>query len=200
MHATPIQASASAGVPAPKFARSRQMIDCLRASFLYTEKRARDILFREIEAVLRSAPKPVQISRLIRTAAARAARRADTPSDAAPNWNIASRATVHAMLAASVLLRKDGSPIPRTPDATHAEAAALRPNFPDLTEGALLEFLIRKLGDVTPRDHTALAHVLFRQFDASVPLEQLQARVTSLLAALSHRIVLTESGEYFTYV
>jgi len=174
------------------------MIECLQAEFLYTEKRARDILFREIEAIVSAASQPIPVARLIRSAAARASRRAARLNFEPPNWNIASRATVHAMLAAGVLLREDGSPIPRSAPAPSAAAAALRPGFPEATEACLLEFLIRKLGDVTPRDRTALAHVLFRQFDASVPIERLEARVTALLEAMSHRIVLTSTGAYFS--
>jgi hypothetical protein len=180
----------------PKFARSHQMMECLRAEFLYTEKRIRDLLFREIEALL-AITAPVAVSRLIRAAAARACRRAARLGLPSANWNIASRATVHAMLAAGVILRPDGSPILRTPDATSNQAAALQPNFPDATEAFLLEFLIRKLGDVTPRDHTALAHVLFRQFDPSIPLANLEARVSDLLSSLSHRVLLTPDGTYF---
>jgi len=173
------------------------MIDCLRSDFLYTEKRARDILFREIESLLRKSPDPISVSRLIRSAAARACRRGAGLGVASANWNIASRATVHAMLAAGVLLRPDGSPISRNSAACSAPAAALRPGFHDATEACLLEYLVRKLGDVTPRDHTALAHVLFRQFDDSVPREQLEERVTMLLSAISHRVMLTPSGTYF---
>src|SRR5260370_26131390 len=102
---------------AQKFAGSRQMIDCLRAAFLYSEKRPRDILFREIEAVLSAASDPIPVSRLIRTAAGRAARRAAALGLPFPNWNIASRATVHAMLSAGVLLAADGNPIPRDANA-----------------------------------------------------------------------------------
>src|SRR5258708_1118049 len=87
--------------PAPaRFARPRQMTDCLRAEFLYPEKRGGDILFREIETVLRTSTGPIAVSRLIRTAAAHAYRRAARMAVPFPNWNIASRATVHAMLAA----------------------------------------------------------------------------------------------------
>ena len=99
-------------VSSPRFARSRQMIECLQAEFLYTEKRARDILFREIEAIVSAASQPIPVARLIRSAAARASRRAARLNFEPPNWNIASRATIHAMLAAGVLLREDGSPIP----------------------------------------------------------------------------------------
>jgi hypothetical protein len=186
-----------AGAPAPKFARSRQMIECLRADFLYTEKRARDILFREIEAAIAASPDPPSVSRLIRAAAGRANRRAARLTFVFPNWNIASRATVHAMLAAGVLLGRDGVPIPRGPAAQSAEVTGLCPGFAALTEACLLEHVIRKLGDVTPRDHTALAHVLFRRFDASVPLQELEAQLLALLSALSHRVLLTAGGTYF---
>src|SRR5262245_61362532 len=94
-----------------RFARSRQMIDCLRAEFLYTEKRVRDVVFGEIETLL--AARPLAISRLVRGAAGRACRRAERIGVACGNWNVASRATIHAMLAAGVVLRADGSPIPR---------------------------------------------------------------------------------------
>src|SRR5258708_37317584 len=94
-------------------------------------------MFREIEAVLAAAPEPIAVSRLIRTAAGRAARRAAALGLPFPNWNIASRATVHAMLAAGVLLAPDGSPIPRNSDATSAEAVALRPGFDRTTEACL---------------------------------------------------------------
>jgi hypothetical protein len=179
------------------YARSRQMIECLRADFLYTEKRARDLLFQVIPAAITARPRPILVAQLIRTAAVRAGRRAAGLGFGPANWHIASRATVHAMLAAGALLRPDGSTIPRTPSAQSSEVAALRPNFADFTEAHLIEYLIRKLGDITPRDHIALAHALFRQFDASIPIEQLEARVTALLATLSHRITLTASGAYF---
>src|SRR5262245_50471531 len=168
-----------------RFARSRQMIDCLRAEFLYTEKRVRDVVFGEIEVLL--ATRPQAISRLVRGAAGRACRRAERIGVACANWNIASRATIHAMLAAGVVLRADGSPIARS-QAQTSEAAALRPGYRDATEACLLEILIRNLGDVTTRDHIPLAHVLFRQFDSTVPLEHLEARVVSLLARLSDRV------------
>jgi hypothetical protein len=112
------------------------------------------------------------------------------------NWYIASRATIHAMLAAGALLRGDGSPIARTATAQSAEVAALHPGFADVTEAGLIEFLIRKLGDIGPRDHVAMAHALFRQFDSGVPVAHLEARVATLLAALSHRVTVTASGGY----
>ena len=48
------------------------------------------------------------------------------------------------------------------------------------TEAYLIEFLIAKLGDISIRDHKALAHALFRQFDPSVSMEDLEDRVDRL--------------------
>ncbi len=77
---------------------------------------------------------------------------------------------------------------------TSAQAStvgALREGFRELSEAFLLEFLIRRLGDVTTRDHTALAHALFRQFDPRVRRGDLEDRVVILLARLSDRIALS---------
>jgi len=43
---------------------------------------------------------------------------------------------------------------------------------------------------VTVRDHRALAHVLFRQFDPEVPIGDLEDRVVILLARLADRVEL----------
>lgn len=172
------------------------MINVLRQEFLYSEKRARDILFDEIEGILRQSESPVMLSRLTREAAARAQERGRSVGYDLSNWNTAAKATINAMLGAGVLLDRNGSPIPLTIAAPAAEAAALADRFQDRTEAFLLEVVIRKMGDLTARDHTALAHALFRQFDRAVPIEDLEDRVVMLLASLSERIVLADGGTY----
>ena len=67
----------------------------------------------------------------------------------------------------------------------------LTPDFADVSEAFLIEFLIDRLGDVTPGDHRAIAHALFRQFDSRVPLDSLEDRVAILLAQLADRITLS---------
>ena len=101
------------------------------------------------------------------------------------------------MLAAQALLGRDGAPIPVSIAAQATEAAALVPGFRDVTEAYLLEAIIRRTGDVTPRDHTALAHALFRQFDPSVPMEDMEDRVVFLLAMLADRVAVTEGCVYY---
>ncbi len=49
-----------------RFSRSRQMVNSLREEFLYSEKRARDILFREMEAILFPGCSPMGCSELMR--------------------------------------------------------------------------------------------------------------------------------------
>jgi hypothetical protein len=172
------------------------MVHSLRREFVYSEKRARDILFQEIEAILREGRPPMTVSRLTREAAARARKRARQAGYEFSNWDTACKATINAMLAAGALLSHEGRPIPLSVAAQAADVAGLAGDYVDITEAYLLEVLIRRLGDVTARDHTALAHALFRQFDPSVPIEDLEDRVVMLLATLSNRVVLAEGGTY----
>ena len=171
------------------------MGDCLRRELLYSEKRPRDILFREIELIVSDAgdgDDPKILSRLTREAAARARQRADEAGFGFGLWDTASKAVVKAMLYAGVLLAADGQPIVPGITAQATPVAALKPRYQDLTEAFLLRFLIDRLGDVTTRDHTALAHVLFRQFDRGVPLEDLEDRVVILLAQLADDVELRD--------
>ena len=172
------------------------MVNTLRQDFIYSEKRSRDILFQEIEKIVYEAGAKPTISRLTREAGARARRHAEVVGYDLSNWDTAARATINAMLRAGALLSEDGYPIPLTIAAQAAPVFALAKRFQDLTEAHLLEFLIRKLGDVTVRDHTALTHALFRQFDPNVSMEDLEDRVVVLLAGLSDRLILTPDGTY----
>jgi hypothetical protein len=171
-----------------RFSRSRQMVNVLREEFLYSEKRARDLLFQEMKASLEKCGSPVILARLGREAASAARQRALNVGYEFYKWQTASKATINAMLRAGVLLATDGDPIRLNIAAQAAKVAALAEGFEDITEAYLLEVLIRRLGDVTPRDHIALAHALFRQFDRSVLMEDLEDRVVMLLATLSDRV------------
>ena len=179
-----------------RFLRSKQMVNTLRQDFIYSEKRSRDMLFLEFERVLREGGSRVTVSRLTREAAIRARNRAQLEGYELSNWDTAARATMNAMLRASVILAEDGYPLPLTIAAQAAPVYGLADRFRDHTEAYLLEFLIRKLGDVTVRDHTALTHALFRQFDRNISMEDFEDRVVILLAGLSDRVVLTPDGTY----
>jgi hypothetical protein len=179
-----------------RFLRSRQMIGALRQEFLYSEKRARDILFREIEAISQFRS-PITVAKLTREAAARGRERARQVGYDFSNWDNASKATINAELGAGVLLSQFGRPIPLSIAAPATEVTALAEQFQDRTEAHLLEVVIRKLGDVTTRDHKALAHALFRQFDPRVSIDDLEDRVATLLASLVGRVALAEGGTYF---
>jgi hypothetical protein len=100
------------------------------------------------------------------------------------------------MLHAGVLLDQSGSAVRPHVQAQAAEINALSPFYVDTTEAFLVQFLIRKLGDVTIRDHKALAHALFRQFDPNITLGDLEDRVVKLIATLSDSIRLAEDGTY----
>jgi len=189
---TAAPAPPAAQAPSSRFSRSRQMGDCLRKELLYSEKRPRDILFREIERLVCEGgdDEPKILSRLTREAAARARHHAEETGFEFALWETASKAVVKAMLWAGVLLRPDGRPIEPGITAPATPVAALEDRYQDITEAFLLRFLIDRLGDVTTRDHTALAHALFRQFDRGVPLEDLEDRVVILLAQLATHVEL----------
>lgn len=182
-------------MPEARFVRSGQMVDCLRRELLYSEKRPRDYLFETIETVLSASPDPpLMVSQLARQATARARENAERDGFAFANWEHAGRAVVNAMLLAGVLLSPSGRSILPGIAAQAEPVAGLSENHVDLTEAALLEFLIRRLGDVTTRDHRALAHALFRQFDPRVSLQELEDRVVVLLARLADRVELRGHG------
>lgn len=185
------------GVRAQKPLRSAQMIQCLRQNFLYSEKRARDILFGAIDGLLaKAAESPLILCRLAREAASQAQQAAQAMGFEFFNWDVTSGAVVRAMLNAGVLLNRSGAPVPVGIAAQATPIAGLKEEYRDLTEAYLIEFLIRKLGDVTTRDHRAVAHALFRQFDPSIPMERFEDRVALLLATLADRVVLSEAGAY----
>jgi hypothetical protein len=173
------------------FVRSRQMADCLRRELLYSEKRPRDALFRAIEAILTEQAQAGEtriLSRLTRDAASRARHEAHRVGFEFHHWDTASKAVVNAMLSAGVLLDPEGGAIPPGITAQATAVAGLRRAYPDLTEALLLETVIDRLGDVTTRDHKALAHALFRQFDRDVSIADMEDRVVILLAQLADRV------------
>jgi len=176
------------------------MADCLRRELLYSEKRPRDVLFRVIEMMVAEQAQTGQsriLSRLTREAATRA--RHQTLRGGGfefHQWETAGKAVVKAMLSAGVLLDQQGHPIPPGITAQATPVAGLRENYRDVTEAFLLKVLIQRLGDVTTRDHRALAHALFRQFDRDVSIEDMEDRVVILLAQLADSVDLRDD----TYV
>ncbi len=175
------------------------MVNCLREHLLYSEKRARDLLFLAIERIVgntRGSSAPLILLRLTREAVHGARVLAQSTSFEFSNWDPAGKAVIQAMLGAEVLLTSDGGPVPTGIQAQATRIVGLKEGFRDLTEAYLLEFLIRNLGDVCVRDHRALAHALFRQFDPSISMEDFEDRVVILLATLSDRVALREDGAY----
>ena len=177
----------------PKFARSGQMVDILRKEWIYSEKRPRDVLFNAIEQVLATRP-PMMVSQLAREAARLARQLSSESGFEFENWDAVSKAVVKMLLMARALETPEGDVITFDIAAQASLVGALREDYRDLSEAFLLEFLIRRLGDVTTKDHTALAHALFRQFDVRIRLEDLEDRVVVLLARLAERVVLSNDA------
>lgn len=175
--------------------RSSQMIQQLRNNLFYSDKRTRDALFAAADHILSSGP-PVMLSRLTREAAEFAQAHRLTTVREPVNWEMSAKAVFNSMLYAGVLLDQSGNAVRPHIQAQASEIKALSPSYADTTEAFLVQFLIRKLGDVTIRDHKALAHALFRQFDPNITLGDLEDRVVRLIATLSNSITLTEDGTY----
>jgi hypothetical protein len=174
-----------------KFARSGRMMDCLRHELLYSEKRPRDFIFAAIEQLLHERRgAPILVSRLTRNVTTGARDLGTAAGFDFANWDTAGKAVVRAMLGGGALLTPHGDVVPPGVQALATEVASVREGYRDLTESFLLEFLIGRLGDVTVRDHTALAHALFRQFDPNISMEDQEDRVAILLARLSDRVEL----------
>lgn len=173
----------------PRFARSGQMVDCLRQDLLYSEKRARDVLFTMVERLAEATTDgSLIVARLTREAASLAREESERAGHVFANWDQAARATIKALICSESLLDPQGAPIPFGVSAFASPVGSLRPDHVDRAEAYLLEFLVRRLGDVTVRDHTALAHALFRQFDRRVPMHDFEDRVAILLARLVDRV------------
>lgn len=179
-----------------EYARSAQMASVLRGAFLYSEKRARDCVFAAAETVLMTAAPAPTLATLIRSTLQAARDRARLIQYDLLNSETVTRAVFNAMLRADVLLSVDGNSIRVDLRAYAARVRSLAPDFRTQTEAFLLEFLIGTLGDIGTRDHLALAHVLFRQFDPNVPMTDLEDRLVILLAAMDDRIQLSHAGLY----
>ena len=173
------------------------MVDCLRRELLYSEKRPRDFIFAATEELLREhSGAPLILSRLTRDVTTRARELGTAANLHFGNWETTGKAVVRAMLAAGALLTPQGEVVAAGVEALATPVASVRDGYRDLTESFLVEFLISRLGDLTMRDHTALAHALFRQFDPNISMEEQEDRVAILLAMLSDRIELR--GQTYT--
>jgi hypothetical protein len=179
-----------------EYARSAQMASALRTAFLYSEKRARDCVFAATETVLMTAAPAPTLAALIRLTLQAARDRARLIQYDLLNSETVTRAVFNAMLRADVLLDLDGNSIRVDLRAYATRVRSLAPDYRIQTEAFLLEFLIGALGDIGTRDHLALAHVLFRQFDPNVPMTDLEDRLVTLLAAMDDRLELSHSGLY----
>jgi hypothetical protein len=167
------------------------MVHCLRQELLYSEKRPRDMLFSAIEKTIAAMPRgSLIVARLTRDAAALAREDAARNGYEFASWDTTAKAVVKALLSSGSLLDPGGHPIPLDVSALATPVGSLSDEYRDRTEAFLLEVLLQRLGNVTVRDHTALAHALFRQFDRNVPMEDLEDRVVILLARISDRVAL----------
>jgi len=176
--------------------RTSIIIQSLKQSFMYSEKKPRDFVFRSVDSVLNESADSIMLARLTREASARAQHDAGLVCFVFNNWEITAQAVMNAMLSAGVLLSPEGTPVAAGVTSQAALIAGLKPEFRNLTEAFLLEHIIRRVGDVGPRDHKALAHALFRQFDRSISMDDCEDRVAVLIATLVGSIELSSDGVY----
>jgi hypothetical protein len=183
----------------PKITRSSQMIHCLRSNLLYSDKRMRDILFRAASHVVRlrtGSSDTVMLSRLTREMEVIGREWGTQDRIESNNWDMPAKAVVNTMIRAGVLFDRHGTPIPAGVGANASAIAGIADQFEDRCEAFLIEFLIRKLGNVTTRDHKALAYALFRRFDPSVLIEDLEDRAIVLISRLEGSVILADDGLY----
>src|SRR5690349_17175280 len=103
----------TAGFVPERYSRSRQMVNCLRQECLYSEKRARDLVFAALERLLaRSSDEPMMVSRLTREAARLAALAGRQQGFDFPNWMPATKAVVKTLLMSGCVVGPGGEPIP----------------------------------------------------------------------------------------
>lgn len=179
--------------------RSGQMIDCLRKNLLYSDKRMRDIFFRATRKLIGQHERDgtsEMLSRFTRELESTGRAWGTAEGVEANNWDMPAKAVVNTMVRAGVLFDQRSNPIQAGVGANAAAISAISESFEQRCEVFLIEFLIRKLGDVTVRDHKALAHALLRQFDPNIAIGDLEDHVVFLISHLESSVALTEDGLY----
>lgn len=171
------------------------MVQCLREGYLYSEKRARDFLFDAFARCLRDHG-PLALIGLTRLATRAATHQASEAGFPYGNWTVAGRTVANAMLRARAFVTVAGATLEPGLAAQAEPIHSLHPDFRDRTEAYLLSYLAERMGDLTDRDHVALAHALFRQFDARVSMEAYEERVVALLGSLGGTLAVDPAGRY----
>lgn len=159
----------------------------------------RDLLFRAVRQEMtwrKESQSAVMLARFAREIEALGREWGPAAGVESNNWHMPIKAVINTMIRAGVLLDIDGEPIAAGVGANAAAIASVDDNFENRCEAFLVEFLIRRLGDVTVRDHRALAHALLRQFDPNVPMDDLEDHIAVLISRLEGKITLTEDGLY----
>ena len=180
-----------AGVPAflDKRRRTREIVDCLKARYIYSPKDIRDLFLAALSDIAPSlTSQPLRVGELSRRALKRATELASAESITYQFWLPATDAIFQMFLAAGVLIGVDGRPL-KPGIHSRAESVSLVDNdVRDKCEKFLLKYVIAKLGNVTQRDRTALAHALFKVSPKKKQLFDLLERVDELLSSLRNEV------------
>jgi hypothetical protein len=182
---------------APTYARSGELIKCLENRKIYCEKRVRDIFFQILEETTKQGNK-LTVARLQQEFVSQAGQISDSRLNLEPRkWDKAANYMVKLLLLSEVLHDDQSQAIKRSdPAAMSKPVHGVAEGFRDVAEAYLLLCLVKDLGNITEDDHRAIAHALFRQFDQSVPLIDLEERVALLFALLKDEISKDEEGRY----
>jgi hypothetical protein len=178
----------------PTFCRTAQFRKRLTDLGIYCEKRDRDVLMDALKDILASGG--IMISRLRRELPKKARQLADQRAVCTKtDFKRIANFFIKLMLMTGVITREDGKPVQRDAGADGTTVTGLVGNATIVAETYLLEQIL-KANDVEDREQWQLAHVLFREFDTSVSLDDKLDQVALMIRDLSSRVVLSENGKY----
>jgi hypothetical protein len=180
-----------AGVPASldKRGRTREIIDCLKAGLLYSPKDIRELFFAALSDIGPSLnSQPVRVNELSRRALKRATELASAENITFEFWLPATDATFQMLVAAGALIGVDGQALKPSIHWRAELVSSVDRDVRNKCEKFLLKYVIAKLGDVSLRDRTALAHALFKVSPRKKQLFELLERVDELLSSLRDEV------------
>jgi hypothetical protein len=171
------------------------MIKCLKDRYIYSPKDIRDLFFRAFNEISPSlATEPLKAGAIAVAALNKAKEMALVEGIEYTYWPAAADAILEMMLAAGALERADGTTLKPSAHARAEKVSVIAPDFENRCEMFLLEFLVGKLGNVTVRDRTSLAHALLKVSPKEKQVFELQERVDELLLLLRDRMSEGQDG------
>jgi hypothetical protein len=194
VNSKPLQVAPVAPSTAPTYGRTAEFRKRLTILGIFCEKRDRDVLLEAIGRVLKGRPSLVaRLRRELPKVAQQVALERNVC--AKTDFTRIANFFLKLLIVSGALLREGGSAIERNASAESAAATGLVENASDVLDSYLLEQILKK-SDVKDGEHWQLAHVLYREFDPSSPIDDKLDRIAVLIGGLSNRVDLSDNGTY----